>query len=126
MNRSNPLSDNQLDTNGGNGNTFNGAGNAEVRFLKDFRLSLNNTVFWGDYRGTTTYNPWYGQNASQKGHVFKTHDRTLTYTLQQLLNWHRVMGLHDVEVMLGHEYYRSLYYYLKGDKLKHSRISPPN
>lgn len=118
MNRSNPLSDNQLDTNGGNGNTFNGAGNAEVRFLKDFRLSLNHTVFWGDYRGTETYNPWYGQNASQKGHVFKTHDRTLTYTLQQLLNWHRVMGLHDVEVMLGHEYYRSLYYYLKGDKLK--------
>ena len=48
MNRSNPLSDNQLDTNGGNGNTFNGAGNAEVRFLKDFRLSLNHTVFWGD------------------------------------------------------------------------------
>lgn len=118
MNRSNPLSDNQLDSNGANGNTFNGAGNAEIRFLKDFRLSLNNTVFWGDYRGTTTYNPWYGQNASQKGHVYKKHDRTLTYTLQQLLNWHRVFGKHDVEVMLGHEYFRYRYYNLNGDKLK--------
>ena len=36
----------------------------------------------------------------------------MAYNYQQLLNWHRLFGKHDVEVMLGHEYYRTRSYLL--------------
>lgn len=32
------------------------------------------------------------------------------------MNWHHLFDKHDVEVMLGHEYYRTRYYYLTASK----------
>ena len=46
----------------------------------------------------------------------ETHVRTWAYNYQQLLNWHHLFDKHDVEVMLGHEYYRTRYYYLTASK----------
>lgn len=118
MKDGNPLNDSQINHNGGIGHNATAAGTAEIRFLKDFKFTSSNSALIGEYRGTTTYNPWFGETASQKGHIFKKHDRTWTYNLQQLLNYHHVFDAHDVEVMLGHEYFRSHYEELSADKLK--------
>ena len=32
-----------------------------------------------------------------------------TYNYQQLLDWHHAFDKHDVDIMLGHEYYRTRY-----------------
>ena len=114
--QANPLCSNQLDTNESEGNAFNATGFAEIRFLKDFKFTTTNTVSNQELRYTNTTNPWFGQYASQNGAITVEHDRTWSYNYQQLLTWHHVFDKHEVDAMLGHEYYRRKYYVLYGNK----------
>ena len=113
---SNPIFANNFDKNENEGNNLDATGTAEIRFLKDFKFTSSNTVMLDETRFTYTTNPFYGQFASTNGTVQKTHVRTWAYNYQQLLNWHRLFGKHDVEVMAGHEYYRTRYYTLTASK----------
>lgn len=63
-------------------------------------------------RQTNTSQNLFGQTAAMGGSIAKYHTRTWAYNYQQLLNWHRLFGKHDVEVLLGHEYYRTRGYVL--------------
>ena len=112
----NPLGSNQLDKNNSEGNTFNVVGTAEITLPYGFKFTSTNSVFTSESRGTTTVNPFYGQYASENGQIYKSHARTWAYNYQQLLNWHKLYGKHDIAAMIGHEYYRSRYYYLSGGK----------
>ncbi len=100
---SNGVSSVRYDTNNTEGNSVNATGYAEVRFLRDFKFTTNNTVFVNEYRGTLVSNPLTESNISEGGKVTKTHQRYMNYTYQQLLNWNRKFGLHDVAILLGHE-----------------------
>lgn len=110
--QANPLSSNQLDTHESEGNAFNAIGFAEIRFLKDFKFTTTNSVTNQELRYTVTTNPWFGQYASQNGAITVEHDRTWSYNYQQLLTWHHQFDKHEVDAMLGHEYYRRKYYVL--------------
>ena len=112
LSQANPLCSNQLDTRNKEGNTLNATGFAEIRFLKDFKFTSTNSVMNSEVRSTTTTNPYFGQYASSNGQVNKAHTRRWSYNYQQLLNYHHLFGKNDVDVMLGHEYYRTKYYYL--------------
>lgn len=114
--QANPLCSNQLDTNESEGNSVNAIGFAEVRFLKDFKFTSTNSVSSEETRSTITTNPWFGQYASQNGAITVEHDRTWSYNYQQLLTWHHQFDQHEVDAMLGHEYYRRRNYVLYGDK----------
>ncbi len=116
LSQANPLSDLRFDTNNEEGNTFTAVGSAEIRFLKDFKFTSTNNVMVDEHRQSNLANPYYGQNANIGGDVTKYHYRTWSYNYQQLLNWHHVFGKHDLEAMIGHEYYRSRYYILYGYK----------
>ena len=104
---SNALSQAILDTNSSEGNAMTATGFFEVRFLKDFKFTSNNTMNLDETRYTSVTNPYYGQYASQNGIVSKEHDRAYSFTYQQLLNWDRTFGKHSVGVLLGHETYTS-------------------
>ena len=112
MTGSNPIFANYFDKNQNEGNSLDAIGTAEIRFLEDFKFTSANTVMLDETRFTYTNNPYYGQFAANNGSVQKAHVRTWAYNYQQLLNWHHLFDKHDVEVMLGHEYYRTRYYYL--------------
>ena len=116
MTGSNPIFANYFDKNQNEGNSLDATGTAEIRFLKDFKFTSANTVMLDETRFTYTNNPFYGQFAANNGSVQKAHVRTWAYNYQQLLNWHHLFDKHDVEVMLGHEYYRTRYYYLTASK----------
>lgn len=116
MTGSNPIFANNFDKNQNEGNSLDATGTAEIRFLEDFKFTSANTVMLDETRFTSTMNPFYGQFAANNGSVQKTHVRTWAYNYQQLLNWHHLFDKHDVEVMLGHEYYRTRYYYLSASK----------
>ena len=116
MTGSNPIFANYFDKNQNEGNSLDATGTAEIRFLKDFKFTSANTVMLDETRFTYTNNPYYGQFAANNGSVQKAHVRTWAYNYQQLLNWHHLFDKHDVEVMLGHEYYRTRYYYLTASK----------
>jgi TonB-linked SusC/RagA family outer membrane protein len=116
LSQANPLSSNQLDTHNVEGNTFNGTGTAELRLPYGFTVTSINTVYLDEYRYTLTTNPFFGQYASSKGIVNKEHDRAWSYNYQQRLNWHQTYGKNDIEIMLGHEYYRNRGYELDAYK----------
>ena len=116
MTGSNPIFANYFNKNEHEGNSLDATGTAEIRFLNDFKFTSANTVMLDETRFTTTYNPFYGQFAANNGSIEKSHARKWSYNYQQLLNWHHLFGKHDVEVMLGHEYYRTRYYVLTASK----------
>ena len=116
MTGSNPIFANYFNKNEQDGNSLDATGTAEIRFLNDFKFTSVNTVMLDETRFTTTYNPFYGQFAANNGSINKSHARKWSYNYQQLLNWHHLFGKHDVEVMLGHEYYRTRYYVLTASK----------
>ena len=120
----NPINANEMQENRSEGNAINATGYAEVRFLKDFKFTSMNTVMVNEYRETQTTQPYYGQFASMNGGVSKYHTRRWSYDYQQILNWHHLFGKHDVEVMVGHDYYRTRYYYLYGSRT--NQFSPSN
>lgn len=113
---SNAYSANMLDVNNSEGNAINAFGFVEVRFLKDFKFTWNSGVNVDETRSTGVTNPYYGQYASSNGIASKAHSRTLSYNHQQLLNYQKTIGNHNLAIMLGHEYYRNNYYYLYASK----------
>lgn len=105
-----------LDTHKIEGNNFNGAAFVEVRFLKDFKFTSNNNVNLQEMRQTAVTNPYYGQYATQNGVVAKSHTRSVDYTYQQLLTWNHRFGKHNVDALLGHEWFKTTYFYLYASK----------
>ena len=114
--QANPLNSLLIETHNYEGNNLSAVGSAEIRFLKDFKFTTLNNVMLQESRQTDTTNPYFGSYAASGGQNTKYHMRTWSYNYQQLLNWHHVFDKHDVEVMLGHEYYRLRYYYLAANK----------
>ena len=116
LTNANPLSNNQLNTSNTEGNTFNGTGTAQLTLPYGFTVTSINNVYLNESRFTSTTNPFFGQYVASKGMVSKEHARTWSYNYQQRINWRQIFGKHDIEVMLGHEYYRSYGYDLWASK----------
>ncbi|MDE6309272.1 MAG: TonB-dependent receptor [Muribaculaceae bacterium] len=114
--QSNAIAASRLDKNYSESNAFNGTAFVEVRFLKDFKFTANNNVTLDETRVTNVTNPYYGLYKDNNGIVAKGHYRRQTYTFQQLLNWNRMFGNHNVGLLLGHENYWDKYYVLTGSK----------
>lgn len=111
----NPISASRLDVDKGEGNAFNANAFAEIRFLRDFKFTTNNSVSVDETRFNQVTNPFYGQYANLNGMVTVAHQRIIDYTYQQLLNWTRQFGDHNLSVLLGHENYWQKQYSLAGN-----------
>lgn len=91
-------------------------GDKSNTFLKGFSLSSN---FGFDYINTNQsvyYNPFFGNAESAKGRLTKTNGRTMSFTFNQLLNYNKTFGNHNVDVLAGHEFYSYQYNLLSGQK----------
>ena len=117
MMNSNALQASLLDKNNSEGNAFNGNGYAEVKFLKDFTFTFNAGLGLQEYRMSNVMNMYYGQYATMGGLVAKSHNRSLTLNLQQLLNWNKTInGIHHLSALFGHENYVANSYSLSASK----------
>ncbi|MDO4160445.1 MAG: SusC/RagA family TonB-linked outer membrane protein [Prevotellaceae bacterium] len=113
----NPIQDNLLNTYNNEGNAASANGFADIEFFPGLKLTLNGTYNLDEYRYTMVYNPYYGQFDTTGGTVYKEHDRAYDYNLQQLLNYTTTIGeKHNLNIMLGHEYYNTYDYYLYASK----------
>ena len=121
--QSNAISSALLDTNKYSGNSFSGLGYAEIRFLKDFRLTSNNSVNLDNTTSTSITNPYFGSYASSNGIISKQSSQNINYTFQQLLNWEHTFGVNNVAVLAGHENYWNISSVLYGTK---SNMFDPN
>lgn len=77
----------------------------DLGMLKDFKFSLN--MGFDYYHGDRLIynNPFFGDGASVKGRGYKYNYRTFSYTFNQLLTYDRKFGLHNINVLAGHEFY---------------------
>lgn len=118
LNNGNPLSTNILDYNGDNTHTLNANVGADVILGRGFKFVTNNTLYLISSRGEAIDNPYYGQSAvSSKGEAYVSSDLRVRHNFQQILNYTRTFaGIHNVEALVGHEYYSSKLYSLSGSR----------
>lgn len=99
-----------------NSNAFSFQGYADVTFLRDFKLTVNASVYDTENRQVTTNYPYYGFYALTGGGSSVGHYRTFDFNTQQLLNWAHGYGQHNVSALIGHEYFRNNQTQLYGSK----------
>lgn len=88
----------------------------DLGMLKDFKLSINYGMDLANGNRLIYQNPSFGDAAAEGGAGTKEGTRTLSYTLNQLLNWKHSFGDHNLDVLAGHEYYQMNYSYLGAGK----------
>ena len=121
----NPLMDNQLNRNNGEGNAATANGFATITFIPGLTATLNATMNLDETRFTYYYNPYYGQFDTTGGTLQKVHQRVYDYNFQQLLNYTTTIAeVHNLDVTLGHEYYDWREVYLSASKS--NMFSPDN
>ncbi|ACU63970.1 TonB-dependent receptor plug [Chitinophaga pinensis DSM 2588] len=102
------LNDNSFKRNALSARTF-----GEVKFLRDFKFTTNIGVdVTNDLVGTFD-NTTVGDGAPA-GRASRTSRMTTGFTFNQLLNYNRTFGKHNVDVLLGHENFDRTYNYLYG------------
>lgn len=81
----------------------------------DFKLSTSLGADIVNENNTTMYNRNNG-NAAGTGRLTKEHQRTRSYTWNQLLSYRHGFGEHTIDMMAGHEFYNSEAHYLMGQR----------
>ena len=112
----NPVLANKYNTNNSEGNALSAQGYIDVNIIKGLTLTVNASATLDETRSNYVYNPYYGQFRSTGGTVSVGHGRSYAWNSQQLLNYSRTFGDHNVGVLLGHEYYNNRYYVVGGSK----------
>lgn len=113
----NPLCEVLLNKRNAEGNAFSINGFADVNLMEGLTLTVNGAYNLDESRSTGVYNKFYGQFDSTGGYISMTHARTANYNFQQILNYTTTIAdMHNLNVMVGHEYYDSRAYVLSASK----------
>ncbi|MBE6195787.1 MAG: TonB-dependent receptor [Rikenellaceae bacterium] len=113
---SNGVGAHMMDVAGYESNALNLSGFADVTFLKDFKFTFNGGIYFSESGETQMTNPWYGQYRTSNGMITKYRGQTFTYNLQQILNYTKQIGKHNINAMIGHENYVATSASLQGNK----------
>jgi len=99
------------------GNAFTANGFADFDIYEGLKLTVNGSTTIDETRTLDMNNPYYGQFEEQGGTMYKYHTRSWVYNFQQLLTYNKTFAdKHNMDLLLGHEYYRTQYYYLRGGR----------
>lgn len=86
---------------------LNGALKATINFCRFLKLDATSTVNLNFSEFTTVENPYYGSRASVGGEVYKYRASTMRQNHTQTLNYFDTYAdRHNLNIMVGHEYYR--------------------
>ena len=85
--------------------------------LKGLKATVNFGVDYQSSNNMQYYNRLHGNQASNGGLIYKYDYRYMTYTFNQLLNYNRTFNdKHEVNVLLGHEFYSYEQNYLEASR----------
>ncbi|MBW3128730.1 SusC/RagA family TonB-linked outer membrane protein [Hymenobacter profundi] len=97
-------------------NVLGGRTYGEITFLKDFKFTGNFAIDITNYEEQTYDNTIVGDGAPA-GRAGRRLYNLTSYTANQLLNYNKTLaGMHNVEVLLGHENYNRSFDDLNGSK----------
>ena len=89
-----------------------GTDNASAGFLQGLKLAVNFGLDYNSRFRMRYMNMHHGNQATSGGLIQKYNYRTQSYTFNQLLTWTRQFGLHNIDVLAGHEFYAYKFSYL--------------
>ncbi len=113
LSNSNAIQASQLDSYINAGNASTGSAYAKFTILDGLSLTVNGSYTYDDGWYTETLNPYYDVAAPSGGTVNKENTKKWAYNLQQLINYSTSFGRdHNLDVMVGHEYYTATTSYL--------------
>ncbi len=110
----NPIGSQALDTSESIFNGVNATLNATVTFTDYLKLDVSSNVNWAESQGTYYGSAYNELNANVNGKLEKSVTTNVRTNNTQTLTFDKLFGGHRVNVMLGHEYYRSDQNYLFG------------
>lgn len=86
-------------------NNFGGRTYVEVKFLKDFTFTPSINLDIRNNMGSEYRNPIVGDGASTNGYAFNSTNNIKSFTFNQILNYRKSLGNHNIGATLGHENY---------------------
>lgn len=89
-----------------------GTDSESAGWLQGLKLSANFSLNYENQLRMRYMNMYHGNQATANGLIQKYNYRTQSFTFNQLLTWNRTFGKHNVDVLLGHEWYQMKYEYL--------------
>ncbi|WP_056848714.1 TonB-dependent receptor [Pedobacter sp. Leaf41] len=92
-------------------NFISGRTFAEISFLKNFKLTTNFSLDLNNYKFNVFDSPIIGDGLTSNGKSNRTSSTTRTININQLLNYNRSFGSHNIDVLAGHEAYQRRYDY---------------
>lgn len=108
----NPISQNMYDDVMDWGHQFNGSFIADVDLTPWLKFNSTNNVNVGLTTTSDYTNPFYGAQSANNGQIVKSQVNTMRQNYIQTLTFYKDFNLHNVNVMLGHEWYKTQSRYL--------------
>lgn len=104
----NTIFGNKYRQSGSNANAMTVNGYADILLTKDLTATVNASIYSYDSRYTYINSPFVDNytSSSENGYLYKSASRIFSYNVQQLLNYTKQFGRHEVTALLGHEYYK--------------------
>ena len=102
----NPIGANKYNDVTNNGDQITGQFNFDITFTPWLKFTSTNSVNLGISRYSQYENPFIGSAASENGRIDKYNSIGFRQNYIQTLNFHKEYGLNDVQLMLGHEWYK--------------------
>lgn len=97
-------------------NTVQSQAFMDFKFLKDFTFTVKGDLNLRFSENQGYNNATIGDGSGNKGRALREMYRYKNYTFQQQLTWDRSFGLHNIDVLAGHENYSYNYGYTYGYK----------
>ncbi|MBR1927718.1 MAG: TonB-dependent receptor, partial [Bacteroidales bacterium] len=107
MQTGNPFGSNRYNKVYNDGRNLTGTFNADFDITDHLKAVVQSTINWGNTLSTNYDNPYYGPKVGVNGELYKGMSNNLRYNQLQTLTYANSFGNHNVNVMVGHEYYKT-------------------
>lgn len=88
----------------------------EDHWTEGLKFQINFGTDYYNSQSMTYYNPFFGNAEAVSGRIRKSNLTSLGYTFNQLLSYNRSFGRHNLDLLVGHEYYAYTESSLSGHK----------
>ena len=103
----NPLGNNRYDDRWAKMNQLNGTFAADIRFTDFLKFNATSTLTWGNTSTSYLQNMLEGAKTGVNGEIAKGQSNSWRQNHVQTLTYFDQFGSHDINLMVGHEYYKS-------------------
>ena len=101
----NPLGEARYNNYTSIGNQLNGTFTADFDITDFLKVNVTSTATWGETYISNFRNMYYGTSAGTNGSIEKTVQSSLRTNNIQTITYYDSFGLHNINVLAGHEYY---------------------